>query len=159
MAKKVAKKMAANKKPSKTRTGSHSAGGKKRYTDVKRRTTATPRHSGLTASLSTTDDARIRNKILRENRQAAAKKNKRASTPTGRFQSGSAAKSGADSMNAARTKTGERLARDPYSSVNRKKRAGAEARKAEFESRKAGAHRRRWALEADISRSNPPGFQ
>ena len=141
----------AAKKPSKVRTGSHSAGGKKRYTDVKRRTTTTPRLVKY--------DRQIRGKILREQRQAAAEKNKRASTPTGRFQSGSAAKSGADSMNAARTKTGERLARDPYSSVNRKKRADAEAGKAAFESRKARAHRRRWALEADISVNNPPGFQ
>tara|TARA_Y100000361_G_C10984844_1_gene251009 strand:+ start:135 stop:593 length:459 start_codon:yes stop_codon:yes gene_type:complete len=152
MAKKMAAKSSAKKKPSKIRTGSHSAGGEKRYTDVKRKTTATPR--GMDSY-----DVRIRNQILRERRQEAAKKNKRASTPTGWHHSGSAAKSGADSMNAARTETGQRLAADPYSAINRKKRAAAEARKAASESRKAAAHKRRWALEADISKSNPPGFQ
>jgi len=151
MAKKVAKKT-----PSKTRTGSHSRGGKKTVQDVKRRITATPRPErsiGYGYSRYDHDQAR------RENRQEAAKKNKSLSTPTGRFQSGSAAKSGADSMNAARTKTGERLARDPNSAVNRKKRAAAEAIEAASESRKAAARKRRWALEADISKSNPPGFQ
>ncbi len=154
MAKKVAKKMATNKKPSKTRTGSHSAGGKKRYTDVKRRTTRTASgyigrnmrtHSGRAYMAWETEEAR-------DQRKAAAKRNKRLSNPTGRVHSGSAEKSSADVSNRRRTASGQGWytnagrtpARDPNSSINRKKRAAAE---------------KKAAAKADVSQSNPPGFQ
>jgi hypothetical protein len=133
----------AAKKPSKVRTGTHSAGGKKRYTDVKRRTTRVKntsrdtnqsfrsvyeswavRGSGPNPGTSSTSALRA----------GAARANKEKSTPTGRFHSGSASKSSADASNKARTVRGKRLAIDDYSATSRLR-------------------------EADISVNNPPGFQ
>ena len=147
--------MAAKKKPSKTRTGSHSAGGEKRYTDVKRRTTRTA--SGYIGRDMRTASGRAyrawETEEARSERKAAAKRNKRASTPTGRVHSGSAEKSSADVSNRRRTskdqgwytKAGRTRLADPNSSFNRKKRAAAKAAKA--------------AARADVSMNNPPGFQ
>ena len=146
------------KKPSKVRTGTHSAGGKKRYTDVKRRTTKTA--TGWKARAMTTPSGRAHLQRHRdedrEGRRIAAARNKALSTPTGRYHAGSAERSSADVSNRRRddyaTKSSAPPAMDPNSAINRKKRAAVEAKK-------AAASLRRWALEADISANNPPGFQ
>ena len=141
----------AKKTPSKVRTGSHSRGGPQTYQDVKRQLVHTPhrpsQHAG--APWKTHEDKQIKQEIAEE-----AKRNKRLSTPTGPFQSGSAAKSGADSMNAARTNTGKRLSNDQTyrSSVVLKRRAASEARR---QARRAVDNAVRYA---DVSVTNPPSF-
>ena len=86
----------------------------------------------------------------------AAKANKRKSTTSGRFHSGSTSKSSADESNKAVTVRGKRLALDEYSAYTRTSRAERAAARA---SAAAAQKARRWALEADVSRNNPPGFQ
>mgnify|MGYP001468254220 CR=1 FL=1 len=142
----------AKKTPSKVRTGSHSRGGAKKYQDVKRQLVHTPPRKGVNypdSPWKIHEDKQIRQEIAEE-----AARNKRLSTPTGRFQSGSAAKSGADSMNAARTNTGKRLSNDQtyQSAVVRKRRAASKARS---EARRAAANAVRYA---DVSVTNPPSF-
>ena len=99
----------AAKKPSGVRTGTHSAGGRKRYTDVKRRTTRVPSADqllneqigvivgGRPGGESIADWKRERSRL---DRLEAAKANKRKSTTSGRYHSGSAIRNAADvSMN------------------------------------------------------------
>ena len=102
------------KKPSGVRTGTHSAGGRKRYTDVKRRTTRTPSKRNLWLEKHASEGSIPTRHLTHPNRsfadqiraegradrKAAAKANKRKSTTSGRFHSGSAIKNAADvSMN------------------------------------------------------------
>ena len=143
----------AKKTPSKVRTGSHSRGGAKKYQDVKRKLVHTPPRKGVNypdSPWKIHEDKQIRQEIAEE-----AARNKRLSTTSGRFQSGSAAKSGADSMNAARTNTGKRLPRSSPTQIPatvRKRRAASEARR---QTRRAAANAARYA---DVSVSNPPSF-
>jgi hypothetical protein len=143
----------AKKTPSKVRTGSHSRGGPKKYQDVKRQLVHTPPRKGVNypdSPWKIHEDKQIKQEIAEE-----AKRNKRLSTPTGPFQSGSAAKSGADSMNAARTETGKRLS-EPHpnyqSSTVIKREAANEARR---QARRAVDNAVRYA---DVSVTNPPSF-
>lgn len=94
------------KKPSGVRTGTHSAGGKKRYTDVKRRMEhlgqskpSMPGNRMYFLHEQAPAVERLRAEGI-ATRLAAAKENKMKSTTSGRFHSGSAIANAADvSMN------------------------------------------------------------